>query len=108
MTTHYSVKITDSALSDMDDIYDYIANTLAAPTTAENQYDRIANEILTLSEMPYRYPVPSFSICEELGLHRMLVDNYSVFYKIKEKDVIVTAVLYSASDLGNRLSHRFS
>ena len=104
MTKQYSVKITDSALSDMDDIYDYISGSLKAPAAAANQYNRIANEILTLSEMPYRYSIPPFPICEELGLHRMLVDNYSVFYKIYETSVVITAVLYSASDLDNRLS----
>ena len=29
----------------------------------------------------------------------MLVDNYSVFYAIKEDRVIMTDVLYSASDI---------
>ena len=33
----------------------------------------------------------------------MVVDNYSVFYVIKENRVIVTDVLYSASDIEARL-----
>lgn len=37
------------------------------------------------------------------GIRRMLVDSYSVFYIIKEDKVIVTDVLYSASDIGERL-----
>jgi plasmid stabilization system protein ParE len=108
MNKRYSVKITESALSDMDAIYDYISGPLGAPIAAAKQYDKIADEILTLSEMPFRYPVPSFPVCEELELHRMLVGNYSIFYKIYSTSVIVIAVLYSASDFEKRLSQRSS
>ena len=103
----FTVKITESALADMDEIYNYIATTLCAPATAAKKYNRIADEILTLSEWPYRYGIPSIRICEELKLHRMLVDNFSVFYLIRDPDVIVTDVLYSASDLSNRLNDRY-
>lgn len=37
------------------------------------------------------------------GIRRMMVDNYSVFYVIKENRVIITDVLYSASDINSRL-----
>ncbi|MBS4023618.1 MAG: hypothetical protein KGZ79_14575 [Dethiobacter sp.] len=33
----------------------------------------------------------------------MLVDNFSVFFHIKEERVIITNVLYSASDISNRI-----
>ena len=33
----------------------------------------------------------------------MLVDNYSIFYVINKSDVTVINVLYSASDLSQRL-----
>ncbi len=36
-------------------------------------------------------------------IRRMLVDNYSVFYVIKGDRVIVTNVLYTASNIENRL-----
>ena len=106
MSRTHSVKITASALSDMDEIYNYISDSLGATSAAAKQYDWIADEILTLAEMPYRYSIPAFPICEELQLHRMLVGNYSVFYKIYSSTVVVTAVLYSASDLDNRLRKR--
>lgn len=38
------------------------------------------------------------------GIRRMPIDNYSVFYVIKHDRVIVTDVLYSASDIGERLN----
>ncbi len=36
-------------------------------------------------------------------MRRLLVDNYSVFFVIQGDNVIVTDVLYSASDIESRL-----
>jgi len=38
-----------------------------------------------------------------LRLRQMPVDNFSVFFHIREERVIVTNVLYSASDIAKRL-----
>ena len=43
----YKVEITEEALQDMEDIYNYIAIDLLASENAMGQYDRIADEILT-------------------------------------------------------------
>ena len=102
----YVVDITDSALEDMDAIYDYIRITFSDPMSAAKQYDRIADEILTLEDMPLRFGVPQFEPCISAQLHRMLVDNYSVFYLVRGGTVTVTDVLYSASDLEARLGKR--
>ena len=40
------------------------------------------------------------------GLRRMLVDHYSVFYVLRGDRVIVTDVLYSASDIELRLKEK--
>lgn len=44
----YKVEITKEALQDMEDIYNCIAIDLLAPDNAMGQYNRIADEILTL------------------------------------------------------------
>ena len=102
----YVVEITDAASKDMDEIYDYIRFTFKAPDSAAAQYERIANEILSLEEMPLRFGIPQFEPCISAQLHRMLVDHFSVFYLVRGESVIVTDVLYSASDLSARLSVR--
>ena len=102
----YTVDITDAALEDMDEIYNYICFTFKTPDTAAAQYDRIAAEILSLEEMPLRFGIPQFEPCISAQLHRMLVDNYSVFYLVRGETVIVTDVLYSKSDLEVRLGRR--
>ena len=102
----YEVKITDSALEDMEEVYRYILEVLQAPDTAAAQYDRIADAILSLEEMPLRYGVPQFEPCISMDLHRMLVGSYSVFYLVRGDVVIVTDVLYSASNLAQHLDER--
>lgn len=99
----YTVRITEEALKDMEDIYHYIAEKLQSPENAIGQYHRIADEIMTLETFPERYAVVNFEPERRAGLRRLLVDHYSVFYVIREKQVIVTTVLYSASNIEQRL-----
>lgn len=102
----YTVRITETALKDMEEIYRYIAGTLCAPDTAADQYDRIAEAALSLELFPERNRVVAFEPEQTAGLRRQLVDNYSVFYVVREEQVIVTNVLYSASDIEARLNEK--
>ena len=99
----YKVEITKEALQDMEDIYNYIALELLSPENAMEQYNRIADEILTLDMSPQRYRIMDSEPEKQMELRRMLVDNYSVFYTIRGDKVIVTDVLYTASDIEARL-----
>ena len=99
----YKVEITKEALQDMEDIYNYIATNLRAPENAIRQYNRIADEILTLDIFPERFRIMESEPEKRMELRRMPVDNYSVFYTIRDDRVIVTDVLYTASDIEVRL-----
>lgn len=99
----YTVEITDEALGDMDQLYNHIAYVLLAPENAIGQYNRIADEILKLDIFPERFRIMDSEPEHSKGVRRMLVDNHSVFYVIKEDKVIVTDVLYSAADIDGRL-----
>lgn len=100
----YKVEITREALTDMEQLYNHIAYVLLSPENAMGQYNRIADAILRLDEMPERFRVMDSEPEHSRGLRRMLVDNYSVFYIIEEERVVVTDVLYTPSDIGRRLS----
>lgn len=101
--THYKTHITDEALNDMESIYEYIAEELLAPDTAMGQYNRIADTIETLDQMPERIKLMESEPERTRGLRRLIVDNYAVFFIIADDVVIVTNVLYGASDIENRL-----
>lgn len=99
----YKVEITNEALKDMEDIYNYIANELQSPENAMGQYNRIADAILTLDVFLEKFRVMESEPEKLRQIRRMVVDNYSVFYVISGDRVVVTDVLYSASDIEARL-----
>ncbi len=99
----YKVEITQEALTDMEQLYNHIAYVLLSPENAMGQYNRIADAILQLDQMPERFRIIDSTLEHSKELRRMLVDNYSVFYVIKGERVVVTNVLYTASDIVWRL-----
>lgn len=99
----YKVEITDKALADMEEIYNYIAIQLQAPENAIGQYNRIAKVIEELDMFPEKVRLMESEQERTMGLRQLAVDNYPVFYVIENERVIVMRVLYSASDIGIRL-----
>lgn len=87
----------------MEEIYNYIVEHLRAPEAAMGQYNRIADAIEALAMLPERVKLMETEEERVLGLRRMPVDNFSVFFHIREERVIITNVLYSASDIDKRL-----
>jgi plasmid stabilization system protein ParE len=87
----------------MEEIYNYIAKKLQAPETAMGQYNRIADAIETLNTFPERVKLVESEEEAILGLRQMYVDNFFVFFHIKEERVIITNVLYSYRDISKRL-----
>lgn len=99
----YKVQITDRALADMEDIYVYIAEQLLASENAMGQYNRIAEAIQNLNVFPERVQIMESEPEHTMGLRQLPIDNFSVFYVIEDNRVVVTRVLYSASDISKRL-----
>ena len=69
--THYKTHITDEALNDIESIYEYIAEELLAPDTAMGQYNRIADTIETLDQMPERIKLMESEPERTRGLRRL-------------------------------------
>lgn len=97
---NYSVKLMSRALRDLDKIYDYISHTLVEPGTALKLAERIENAIFSLETMPYRCPERRRGAYAYRGYRQLLVENYTVIYRIQEseKQVIVVTVRYSSSE----------
>ncbi|MDD4509772.1 MAG: type II toxin-antitoxin system RelE/ParE family toxin [Oscillospiraceae bacterium] len=99
MDDKYTVKLMSRALRDLDGIYAYIAKTLLEPETALKLVDTLEGEILTLDSMPYRCPERQTGAYANKGYRQLLVKNYTVVYRIdeKQKAVIIVTVRYSPS-----------
>ena len=101
---HYKILITDEALNDMKSIYEYIAYEILAPDIAMGQYNRIADAIQTLEQIPERIKVMESEPEKTRALRKLIVDNYAAFFFIANNTVVVTNVLYGASNIERRLS----
>jgi len=88
----------------MDGIYTYIADMLHEPIIAANQYDRIADAILTLETMPDRIKIMNSEPAQSKRLRPLLVDNYTVLFMIGSDTVFIVRVLYSSSDISARIA----
>ena len=101
----YSVQITSRAESDLREIYEYIAYELLSPPTAARQLQRLEEEVLSLDQMPNRYPAYLEEPWHSRGLRVMSVDNYLVFYipDAAEQTVTVIRVMYGGRDIDSHL-----
>lgn len=99
----YEIVVTDEAITDLENIYLYIATTLLSPEIAIDQYERITAQILKLDTMPKRHRIIGSEPEKSRGLRIMPIDNYSVIYIVDDSIITVTNILYSASDMHERL-----
>ena len=99
----WTVQYTKSAYAELDAIYRYIAEQLCAPGIAANQVKRILSAIGDLDEMPHRNPLYPKEPWKGLGLRKLPVDNYIVFYATddEKEEVVVMHVFYGGRDIAN-------
>jgi len=88
----YDITIADQALLDLKSIYEYIANVLMEPVTAEKQYSRIEKAAYSLDNMPERFPRYEKEPWQSRNLRFMPVDNYIVLYIVDNKNSMVTVI----------------
>lgn len=100
MSEAYSVIYSPEALNDLREIFTYIAFHLKAPGTAKKQTDRIRKEIRSLTSMPRRYAPVDWEPWQGMGLRRMPVDRFVVFYlpDTELKTVTVIRIVYGGRD----------
>lgn len=101
----YTVQITSRAEIDLREIYGYIAYELVSAPTAARQLQRLEEEILSLDQVPNRYPAYLEEPWHSRGLRVMSVDNYLVFYipDAATQTVSVIRVMYGGRDIGSQL-----
>ena len=101
MSTSYTVIYSPEAVDDLRDIYSYIAFELLVPSTAEGQVNRIRKIIRSLDFMPSRNPMVDWEPWKSKGMHKMVVDNFVIFYTVTDEDHTVTIirVMYGARNI---------
>ena len=103
MNDPYSVVYSPKAMDDLREIYSYIAFTLMVPKTAEKQINRIRKRVRSLDFMPSRYPFVDWEPWKSMGMHKVPVDNFVIYYTVNEDICTVTVIriFYSGRDAAN-------
>ena len=92
----YKVKIYPPAQQDLQEIVDYL-NTLS-PGAALRYYDKLTEEIASLSTMPERCPRPRDLALAAKGYRYLIVENYLIFYVVSGGTVQIRRILYGRRD----------
>jgi addiction module RelE/StbE family toxin len=92
----YQVIITEPAERDLTDICKYIAEKLHSPGAALAFLDDVEKRVSALDDMPYKYALVSDKRLAIMGIRKIPVKNYLVFYLVDEEkqSVAVVRVLY--------------
>lgn len=97
---NYKVQITDTAIIQMQETVSYISKELLSPETADRWLEKMEKEIRALSFMPGRIPLTDEEPWHSYGVHKMIIDNFLVYFWVDEKmsTVSVMAVVYGRRD----------
>lgn len=99
------ISYSQAAIRDLEEIGDYIAETLKSPLAALNTVGRIQDAIDNLADFPLS-GAPLSSIAPIDTDYRFLVcGNYLAFYRAGEDSVYIDRVLYGRRDYISLLFH---
>ena len=101
----YTLEITASAERDLDEITDYVSNTLLNPPAALailDEFDRVSE---TLEDNPDIFPLCSDSNLAELGYRKAIVRAYILVYEIVESTHVVRVlrIFHESENYSNKL-----
>ena len=92
--------LTEIAEADVDDILDYIANTLVNPDAATAFADELEEKLNEVCKAPKAGRLVENEFLKMQDVRRILVKNYIVYYVIdtEPKHIVVIRVVYGRRD----------
>ena len=97
-----------TAQNDLRSIFQYISMQLKAPEAARHTFDRITKSIRGLSELPERYPLCLDDPWDKLGMRKMAVLNYIIYYIVdrKTENVSIARIVYGGRNIENIMNEK--
>ena len=100
----YKVEYSKESKKDLIEIKKYIKNDLQEPETAQKLIDKIRKQINELKDNPEIYEIIDEDIIKKLEIRKLIIDNYIVFYRIKNRSVQIVRIMYGRRDWVNLVS----
>ncbi len=102
----YSLRVTDNALQNINDITGYIAFIKHQPLNAISVGDRIFETIDRIGQNPL-----AFRECEEIPTQKKIYRkavcmSWNIIYKIKSSEIIILGIIHSSRRLSKVRSLR--
>ena len=104
-SSKYEVILTERAREDLNEVYDYIANSLMAENTAINLYKKILNDILRLEEYPEAYSIIERYKDNKYQYRKLIIKNYVAVYRIDKlnRKVYIVRIVYGGRNYINEI-----
>lgn len=101
MKAVYNVAYSPKAYDDLTAIYTYISTELKSKNNAQAQVDRIRDAIRKLDVMPERHERVDWEPWLSMGMRKMPIDNYIIFYLVDSSNMIVVIdrIVYGGRNL---------
>jgi addiction module RelE/StbE family toxin len=99
----YSIEYSKEAKQDLIGIKQYIKYNLQEPETAQKLISKIRNEINNLKYNPEIFNFIDDDLIKKLELRKLIVDNYIVFYRVKNDSIEIVRVMYGRRNWINLL-----
>ncbi len=96
----HKLKYLPLAVTDLDGIISYIADTLKAPQAAMDLLDTFDNSISRLQQFPYSCKIYQAEEPIETEYRMLSVKNYLVFYVVMEHTIEIHRIIYAGMDYG--------
>lgn len=90
----YNIKYSKEAKQDLIDIKKYIKYNLQEPNIANKLITKIKKEIAKLIVDAKIYNIIDDDFIKKFEIRKILVDNYIVFYRIKNRTIEIVRIMY--------------
>lgn len=99
----YNVEYSKESKQDLTGIKQYIKYNLQELETAQKLISKIRKEINKLKDNPEIYAIIDDDLIKKLSIRKLIVDNYIVFYRIKNDIIEIVRIMYGKRNWINLL-----
>lgn len=99
----YKIEYSKDSQADLVRLKRYFKYNLQEPRTAENLISKIKNEIKNLKDNPEKFAIIDDDYIKKLGIRKLIVDNYIVFYRIIDDTIQIVRIMYGKRNWINLL-----
>ena len=99
----YNIEYSKESKDDLIGIKQYIKYNLQEPEISRKLISKIIKEINELKNNPEKYTIIDDDIIKKLQIRKLIVDNYIVFYRIKNDNIQIVRIIYGRRNWINLL-----